>query len=479
MTAAASGVPLPSIERLATTRGLLALALPMAASTGVGFFLHFMNRLFLGWHSPEALAASLPAGMLAWTVQSFFMLSASYVGTFAAQHHAAGEDDEAGAMCWPALWLGVVATAVSLALIPARHALVGLFDVQDPAVATSMAELLAWYLAETGPIVLMSAVSGFYAGLGRTRLVFVLSVAGCGVSILLNYWLIFGGLGIRSLGVTGAGLATLLTSLLFLLVWGILFVAADVRERFGTWRNRNADPARLRRFCRFALPRGASEILEMSAFLIFSAAITRLPTDSVSASNIAFSLYLLVLVPFIGLSQGVAIAVGQCMGAGRSDLARRAGWKAFGVAVPALIAIALLFVCCPRQLMAIYTTATPGGDATLAQRWDAILAQGTPVLWCLAAAALGDGAHWIFRMVIVGAGDTRWTLIAMVTTALVTLSLPVWWLLRVADPSLLASWHLSPLTASYLCFAAYTWIMAVILFLRFQYGPWPRMSVRH
>src|SRR5688500_11111579 len=93
----------PAIVRLATIRGLLALALPLAAGMGVGFFPHFMNRLFLGWHSPEALAASLPAGMVAWAVQGFFIMSAGYIGTFVAQHHGAGEDDEAAAMCWPAL----------------------------------------------------------------------------------------------------------------------------------------------------------------------------------------------------------------------------------------------------------------------------------------------------------------------------------------------------------------------------------------
>jgi Na+-driven multidrug efflux pump len=113
-----------------------------------------------------------------------------------------------------------------------------------------------------------------------------------------------------------------------------------------------------------------------------------------------------------------------------------------------------------------------------AEQWAAIVAQGLPVMACLAVATLGDGIHWVFRMVIVGAGDTRWTLVAMVSTALLTLSLPVWLLLQVADPGLIAGWGLTPLAASYICFAVYSWSIALVLFLRFQYGPWPRMSVR-
>ncbi len=470
--------PDPAIARLATTRGLLALALPLAAGMGVGFLLHFTNRLFLSWYSPEAVAASLPAGMLAWGVQGFFIMTAGYVGTFTAQHHAAGEDDEAGAMFWPALFMGGIACLVSLCLIPFRDALVSLFGLQDPLVAAGMSELFGWYLAETGPIVLISAISGFYAGLGRTRLVFVLSAASCAVSVVLNYWLIFGGAGVPRLGITGAGLATLGTSVLFLFIWSAFVLGPDLRQRFGIWRNRNLDLARLRRFCHYALPRGGSEILEMIAFLVFSAAITRLPTESVSASNIAFSLYLLVLVPMIGLGQGVAIAVGQCLGAGQRELARQVGWRAIRIVMPALLIIALLFIFAPHYLMSIYVASNSSTDPSVAERWTEILRQGAPVLICLGIAAVGDGIQWVFRMVVVGAGDTRWTLVAMVSTAVLTLSIPVWWLLRVADPALLASWQISPLTASYIVFTIYSWLIALIMFLRFRFGPWQRMSVR-
>ena len=474
---AAPSVTDPAVVRLASARGLLALALPMAAGMGVNFLLPFINRLFLGRYSDDALAASYPAGMLAYTVQGFFMTSASYLGSFAAQHHAAGEDDEAGAMCWPALLLGAAALLVSLALIPFRHVIVAWFGLRDPAVAASMAELTAWYLVETGPAVLTAAITAFYAGIGRTRLVFVLSAAACALCVALNWWLIFGGLGLPALGITGAGLATLATALTSLAAWTALLFAPSIRRQYGTWRNRNLDRARIARFCRYALPRGGSEMLEMLAFLVFSAAITRLSTSAVIASNIAFSLYLLVLVPCIGLGQGVAIAVGQCLGAGRPDLARQVGWRALSMLAPVLVVVAALFAFCPRLLMAIYVDARPEIDGDAA-RWEDILTQGVPVMACLAIAILGDGLHWVFRMVIVGAGDTRWTLVAMVATAIVTLAIPVWWLLVVA-PGWLAGWGIDPLTASYAVFAAYCACIALVLFLRFQYGPWAGMSVRH
>ncbi len=467
-----------AVERIATARGLVGLALPLAAGMGVGFLLHFINRLMLGWYSPEALAASHPAGMVAWTFQGLFVVSAGFVGTFAAQHHGAGEDDEAGAMLWPALWLGVVATVVTVLLIPARHLLTLPFGIRDPLVAAGMAELLGWYLAETGPIVMMSALSGFIGGLGRTRLVFGLSAAACLVSIALNRWLIFGGLGVPALGISGAGLATLGTSVLFMGIWATLVLRGPVAARFGTWRQRHADRKRLVRFASFALPRGATEILEMAAFLVFSAAITRLSTAELNASNIAFQIYLLVLVPFIGFGQGLAIAIGQCLGAGRPDLAWRTSRVALSLALPLLLLIAAAFVLLPGQLMGIYSFADAGADAATQARWQEVVAAGIPVMQMLALGVVGDGLHWVFRLTLVGAGDTRWPLVVMVTVAIVALAIPVWLMLTLVSPATLQAWHLTALSASYGIFVIYMWIICLALFLRYRFGPWPRMSVR-
>jgi len=51
-------------------------------------------------------------------------------------------------------------------------------------------------------------------------------------------------------------------------------------------------------------------------------------------------------------------------------------------------------------------------------------------------------------------------------------------LLTLVSPSTLAAWHLTVLSASYAIFVGYTWTISLVLFLRYRYGPWPRMSVR-
>ncbi len=447
-----------------TVRGLAVLALPLAASTGLGFLLHYVNRTVLSWHSPEALAASLPAGMLAWTFQGLFIVSCGYLGVFAAQHRAAGEHREAGAMVWPMFALAVIGLLTSAVLVPLRHSLAAVFGT-DPVVERGLGELLGWYCAEIGPLAVASGVAGFCGGIGRTGLVLGLSLAGAVVCILLNLWLVLGGLGMPALGITGAGVASLATAMFMMGTWLIWLFAPTQRRELHTWSARNLDFARMARFFSFALPHSGTEILEMLAFVAFTAVLTRLGTEALTASNLAFNTYLLFMVPAIGFSQGISIAVGQAMGRARPDLARQVVRCSFKILGPYMLVVMALFVLIPRLLL----QPAHHGDAG---QWERHMQLAVPVMWLLAAAIPFEMMHWIWRSTIQGAGDTRWPLVILVSVTVVVLAVPAWLLL----PSI--GHGLTALLVCYGLFIAYVMSIAGAMCLRYIYGPWAGMSVR-
>ncbi len=451
----------------ASIGGLARLALPLAASTGLGFFLHYVNRTVLSWYSPEALAASLPAGMLAWTFQGMFVVSCGYIGVFAAQHLAAGERREAGAMVWPMFVLAGIGLVFSACLIPLRHQLAGIFGT-EPVVERGLAELLGWYLAEVGPLAAASGIGGFCSGIGRTGLVLGMSAAGAVTCIALNRWLVLGGLGMPALGLTGAGIASLATAVLMCLAWLAWLFAPAQRLALETWSARNLDRGRLLRFLSFALPRGATEILEMLAFVAFTAVLTRLGTDALSASNLAFNTYLLFLVPVIGFAQGISIAVGQALGAGNAGSAEQAGRvvrSAFAIVGPYMLLVAAAFVLIPRLLL----QPAHHGDAVL---WDRQMELAVPVMLFLAVAMPFEMLHWVWRSAIQGAGDTRWPLVMLVGLAIVLLAVPAWLLRSHMSPGL------GGLRICYGLFITYLVGIAVAMWLRYRFGPWRGMSVR-
>ena len=467
----------PEVARLATWRGFLLLALPLAAGFGVNWAMQFTNRLFLSWYSPDALAASLPAGMLVYMLQACFTASVGYVGAFAAQHAGADEPHEAGAMAWPMIWLAAIAGLSTALLIPLQTTIFSLYGA-EPEVTRGMATLGAWYLAETFPAVLFAGLCGWFGGLGRTGLVLGWSAGVCVLSILLNHWLIFGGFGIPALGIHGAGLATMLATTAGASAALSWFFAPACRRRYATWSARNCSPRRIARFCAAALPRGGTEALEMVSLVVFTAAVAHLGTEALAANNLVFSLYLVVMIPLIGLGQGITIGVGQAVGADRIDIAEILVRRA---TLTVAVFLGLGFACFalfPETLMRTHVELDAADPVGSTARWERILEIGRPLMYICCLMGVGDGMHIVWRFAVQGAGDTRWPLVVLTLAAFLGMGLPAMLITRVLPPEMIGGLGLTPLTVCWLVFGIYLVAIAAIMRWRYRYGPWRQMSLR-
>jgi hypothetical protein len=101
---------------------VLTLALPLVISMSSWTLMHFIDRLFLTWHSKTSLAAALPAGMLSFAVESFFLGIAMYVNTFVAQYYGADRPERIGLAMWQGVWLALISAPLMLLMIPVAPA---------------------------------------------------------------------------------------------------------------------------------------------------------------------------------------------------------------------------------------------------------------------------------------------------------------------------------------------------------------------
>ena len=81
-------------------REVLFVALPLIFSTSSLTIQHFVDRIFLSWYSRDAIAASMPAGLLNFTFMALFIGTAATVGTFVAQYSGAKMDHRIGPVVW-------------------------------------------------------------------------------------------------------------------------------------------------------------------------------------------------------------------------------------------------------------------------------------------------------------------------------------------------------------------------------------------
>ena len=85
-------------------REVFKLALPMMLSFGSWSLMHFIDRVFLSWYDSDALAAALPAGILSFTLGTFFLGMVGYVNTFVAQYSGANRPERVGASVWQGIY---------------------------------------------------------------------------------------------------------------------------------------------------------------------------------------------------------------------------------------------------------------------------------------------------------------------------------------------------------------------------------------
>ncbi len=325
--AAASTTPAPG-----SLRELMTVAVPLILSSGSVTLMITIDRLFLTWYSEEALAASLPAAAMHWTVMAAFIGMINYGNAFVAQYEGAGRKDRVAASVWQGIFLAIGAGLVFLLVIPLAPFLFAQAG-HDPVVQKYETQFLQTLSFGAVPMLLTMAFGCFYSGRGKTRVVMYVDFLLAATNIALDPCLIFGLGPFPRLGIVGAGLATVTAYTVAVIAYVVLSFRHRDSIEYEFWKHVGLDRELLGRLLRYGIPTGLQMAAELSAFTVFLVLIGRLGEGSLAATNLAFNVNMMSFVPMIGLATAVMTLVGKRVGEGRPKLAERhgvAGRRRFG-----------------------------------------------------------------------------------------------------------------------------------------------------
>lgn len=194
----------------------------------------------------------------------------------------------------------------------------------DPAVLELGIKYLAIIAFTLLPYALSNTVYGYARGTGQVNFVFLSNTLTYSLTILLNYLLIYGKLGLPALGVVGLAIGTLVArvfEMLFCLGWFLLknkavgFRVKDISLRSNMLR---ADYARV------TAPIMGHEVVWSIGVSAAQMILGQLSTFAASAYNIAYVLNQLFSSITYGMSGASLIMVGNAIGEGDIDHAKRA-----------------------------------------------------------------------------------------------------------------------------------------------------------
>lgn len=439
---------------------VLNIAIPMILSMGSWSLMHFVDRMFLTWYSRDALAAALPAGILSFTLGTFFLGTAGYVNTFVAQYGGAKREERVGASVWQGIHFSIAAGIFLLIGIPLAP---WIFDLagHDPAIREL--EVPYFQILSVGwiPGLVMPAVSSFYSGRGVTRPVMWVNLVAAGTNIVLDYIFIFGKLGFPEMGIEGAAWATNSAHYFGATIFLVMFLGKKNRERYNTtgWR---FDFPLFKRMMKFGTPNGVQFFVELAGFSLFVLLVGRLSTVELAATNLAFNINTLAFIPMVGLGIGVSTLVGQYLGKDQPDLAERSAWSGVQISLVYMGSIALLYGLTPMLFLAPFQT--EGNAEEVAP----VIALAVVLLRFVALYSVLDGVYIVFSAAVKGAGDTRFVMWVTLVVSISVMVLPVWLGITRFGMGLYGAW---------ICVTAYIMLLSVIFYFRFSGGKWKSMRV--
>ena len=441
---------------------VLKVGLPLVVSMASSTVMTFTDRIFLGSYSIEAIAASVPASIMAFLFMCFFMGVTEYVGVFVAQYTGAAQPHKVGRAVWQGIWFclpsGLFLAALCFFAGP-------LFELVGHPPEIRELEVVYFQILSLGglPFLLSLSLSCFFSGRGLTKPVMIVSMAGALINIPLDYCLINGIGPFPEMGIAGAGIATVIGYTLPVLMYARLVFTKTNEREYRIWSDWRLESDLFRRFMRIGLPGGVEFFLDIFAVSFFVFMVGRFGEVELASTSVVISIYNLAFMPIIGLNIAASIMVGQAMGDRNVPQACYATQSIFHLAIGYMGIMAILFILCPEWFINLFRTRDETGFD-----FNEVLDMGVVLMRYAAAFTVMDAVAIVYVGGLKGAGDTRYTMTVNLLASVFCMILPILFMNWLEVRSVHGPW---------LCLLLYVTFLAATLFGRFKKGPWQRIEV--
>jgi len=294
---------------------LVRLAVPVTIAM-VMFTVYLMVDLyFVGRLGPEAVAAVSISGNAFFIHLGFSTILGTGGMALIAQAFGRKDYDYAAGVFKQcillALMVGVVEAAVGLMIAPAYIKFFG-----------GSGKSLEWgiqyfqiFVISFLFMILLYTIGNCYRGMGNTKTPMIIMLQANLMNIALDPILIFGWLGLPALGVRGAALASVISQIYALSIYGyLIFIKGAHIDIKGKWQ---LNLGIIRQSLYIGVPSGLNHFLLAANLLITFRVISHYGTAALASIGIGFRILQAIYIPVIAVASAMAAIVGQNFGANK------------------------------------------------------------------------------------------------------------------------------------------------------------------
>ena len=313
-------------------RRALILAVPIMIQNGITNAVGLVDHIMVGSLGTEAMTAVSIVGQLLFVFALALFGGISGPGIFTAQYYGRGDTEGVRASTRMKALIGAVITVVGIAvLLIGEEWLIRLYlhgesaDIDVGLTVSYAKDYLHIMLLGLPALTVSQIYSSALRETGDAFKPMIAGVTSVAADVLFNYLLIYGSLGFPELGVRGAAIATVIARYLDAAVLVIWTYARRKKHPFveGLWRTLRIERGLRREMIKKTIPILCNEFLWAAGIAAMTQCYSVRGLEVVAGINISNVLCNLMNVVFVALGYSVGILVGQSLGAGEFERAKK------------------------------------------------------------------------------------------------------------------------------------------------------------
>lgn len=457
-------VPLPEgVSKKRLTRDVVLLTWPSLLELVLSQLTTFVDQIMVGRIPGEMGVIGLAAVGLASNPKFTMMtaIQALNVGATAVIARSRGQQNQerANQVFRHAMLLNVILTTILM--------IVGLWGAEwmvrfmGPEISETTIQAAAQYLRiqfyGLVPLCLTFTITAALRGVGNSRTPMIYNTIANVVNVILNYILIYGKLGVPALGIAGASIATVIGQTVAFIIAAVVilrkksYLYLSFKEKFVF------DRVILSNIVQVGLPAMIEQVLMRVGIIIYARTVSSLGDLKFATHQILMNIQSFSWMLGQAFSTASTTMVGQSLGKRRQDMAVIYINRTRVLACGASVVLAAIILVLRKGIVGLFTT-----DA-------AVITMGAEIMFLIALSLPLQGDQLVISGGLRGAGDTKFTAMAMLTTVVIVRSILAVLMVNVLGWELWGAW---------IAFMADALVRCVMVYVHYHGGKWKSIKLK-
>ena len=292
----------------------LRLAFPVMLTQLGGAIIGIVDSVMVGHYSTTDLAAVSFANGIFFTFMVFAMGAMMGITPLVGQLYVQHEHSQIRRLLHNGLVFCLLLTIVTCSVLVVFIPLMDDMG-QEPSVAAAALPYFVTRVVGLTPFMLFCLFKQFMEGLGNTTIAMLISVVLNLLNVVLNWVFIYGHCGLPAMGAFGAGLASLIATILMPLIFlTAMFSKAEWRQYLRGFSLRNISRNLLRQLAKVGFPIGMQTTMETILFTLSFIMVGWISKEALAAHHIANQIADLTFMLALGIGAATTIRVSHQYG---------------------------------------------------------------------------------------------------------------------------------------------------------------------